>query len=78
MPINRAFVKQGNWGFIPTPKFINFIWLENLLKIEGNHQAGIVFWKHFKCILKIRREYYILLGFVFFQMQQIKPGPNFV
>ena len=48
MPINGAFVKQVNWGFIPTPNFINFIFLESLLRVATNQHHGWVIWKPFK------------------------------
>ena len=56
MPINIAFVKQLNWGFIPTPNFINFISLESLLRVASNHHHGWVIWKPFKIQKQMGKE----------------------
>ena len=47
-------INLSNYTF---PNFMKLICLDSLLRIEGNHQAGLVIWKHFKCILKMGREY---------------------
>ena len=52
MPINRTFVEQIIWGTILTPNLIKFIYLESLLRVEDNQQAGLAIWKGFKSILK--------------------------
>ena len=68
MPINAIFAKQL-FGVLPQfRKNMNFIYLGSLLEVEDNHQAGLVIWKHFKCILKMGREGDIKLDFVYFQM----------
>ena len=58
--------------------FMNKAYLEGLRKVDDNQQLGVCIWKHFKCILKMGKEYDIQLGFVYLQMQQFKPCPNSV
>ena len=48
MPINIAFVKQLNWGFIQYPNLINFISLESLKREASNHHHGWEIWKPFE------------------------------
>ena len=52
MPINRAFVKQVNWGTILTPNFISLIILVSLLRVASNPHHGWVSWKPFKIQMK--------------------------
>ena len=59
MPIMEQIVFQIIEAIMPFKKFMKNIWLDSLLRIEGNHHPGFVIGKPFECILKIGKEYAI-------------------
>ena len=53
---NGPFRVLISFSFFKFQNFMKIIWLDSLLRIEGDHHPGFVIWKHFKCILKMGME----------------------
>ena len=51
---NGISIILGSFTF---PKFMNQAYIGSLRKVVDNPQPGVCIWKHFKCILKMGKEY---------------------
>ena len=63
--------KSNNLSNYTFPNFMKLIWLDSLLRIEGNHHPGFRIWKHLESILEMGKGIWHIARFWIFAIVAI-------